>query len=174
MKQLLNAVKHGRNTHCQFGVTFWSPRKRIVLGDDVMIGYRCVFQCDTTVGDKVMIAGESAFLNSDDHNFDIVGKAMWDSGRGDGHDIVVEDDVWIGQGSKVLSGVNIGRGSIVAAGSIVTRDVPRYAMVAGVPAKILRMRFTPEEITQHERIMVGKGAIDPADLTAVSDGDNLP
>ena len=55
--------------------------------------------------------------------------------------IVVEDDVWIGFGAIVMSGVTIGGGSIVAAGAVVTKDVPPYAIVAGVPAKVIRYRF---------------------------------
>ena len=78
---------------------------------------------------------------------------MWESGRGDQYDIVVEDDVWIGHGAIILTPARIGRGAIVAAGSVVTKDVPPYAIVGGVPAKLLRMRFTPEQIEEHERLL---------------------
>lgn len=54
--------------------------------------------------------------------------------------IVVEDDVWIGGGSIILAGVTIGRGAIVAAGAVVNKDVPPYAIVGGVPAKVLKYR----------------------------------
>jgi len=92
-------------------------------------------------------------LNSDDHRFDIVGKTIWESGRGDRFKIVIEDDVWIGHGAIILSPTVIGRGAIVAAGSIVTKDVPQYAIVAGSPARVLRMRFSPEQIAEHERLL---------------------
>ena len=62
-------------------------------------------------------------------------------------DIVLEDDVWIGYRATVLSGVRIGQGAVVAAGSVVTQDVPAYAIVGGVPAKVLRYRF-PEQVRQ--------------------------
>jgi len=102
----------------------------------------------------VLIAACCAFLNRDDHRYDIVGKAIWDSGRGDAHKIVIEDDVWIGHGVIVLSNVTIGRGAVIAAGSVVNKDVPPYGIVGGVPAKVLKMRFTPEQIKEHERILL--------------------
>ena len=55
--------------------------------------------------------------------------------------IVVEDDVWIGYRSTIMSGVHIGKGAIIAAGSLVTKDVPAYAIVGGVPAKVIKYRF---------------------------------
>lgn len=61
--------------------------------------------------------------------------------------LVVEDEVWIGTGTRIFSGVRIGKGAIVAAGSIVTKDVPPYAVVGGNPAKIIRYRFKEDVIT---------------------------
>lgn len=146
-------VRKGRNVHCQWTVRFWSPHRHIVLGDSVGIGHGCIFLADTEIGNKVLIACNVAFLNSDDHRYDCVGKTIWDSGRGDQFKIVVEDDVWIGHGAIILTPARIGRGAIVAAGSVVTRDVPRYAIVGGVPAKTLKMRFSPEQIVEHERLL---------------------
>lgn len=60
--------------------------------------------------------------------------------------VVLEDDVWLGQGVTVLSGVRIGKGACVAAGSLVNKDVPPYAIVGGVPAKVLRYRFSEKII----------------------------
>jgi len=66
-------------------------------------------------------------------------------------EVAVEDDVWIGYGSIVLTGVRIGRGGIVAAGAVVTKDVPPYAIVAGVPARVVGHRHSPEDIPRHEQ-----------------------
>ena len=62
-------------------------------------------------------------------------------------DIVVDDDAWIGYGATVLSGVHIGQGAVVAAGAVVTHDVPPYAIVGGVPAKVIRYRFSEETVS---------------------------
>jgi len=146
-------INCGADVHCQWSTTFWSPHRRIRIGKHVGIGEHCTFLCDVELGNEILIAGYVAFLNSDDHKYDVVGKSIINSGRGDQHAIVVEDDVWIGHGAIILSPARIGRGSIVAAGAIVTSDVPPYSIVAGVPCRIVRMRFTPGQIAEHERLV---------------------
>lgn len=74
--------------------------------------------------------------------------------------IVVNDDVWIGYGATIMSGVHIGQGAVVAAGTVVTKDVPPYAIVGGVPAKVIKYRFN-EEIIQ-ELLKVDYSQIDEA------------
>lgn len=61
-------------------------------------------------------------------------------------DIIVGDDVWIGFGSTILSGVRIGQGAVIAAGALVTKDVPPYAVAGGVPAKVIKYRFNEKTI----------------------------
>ena len=63
-------------------------------------------------------------------------------------DIIVEDDVWFGHGATVLSGVHIGQGAVISAGAVVTKDVPPYAIVGGVPARIIKYRFSDEMINE--------------------------
>ncbi len=72
---------------------------------------------------------------------------------GDDTDIVIEDDVWLGVNSIILSGVVIKKGAIVGAGSVVTKSVEPYSIVAGNPAQLIKQRFTDEEILQHEKLM---------------------
>lgn len=71
-------------------------------------------------------------------------------------DIVIDDDVWIGYGATIMSGVHIGQGAVVAAGAVVTKDVPPYAIVGGVPAKVIKYRFEPEMIKELLKIDYSK------------------
>ena len=66
--------------------------------------------------------------------------------------IVIGNDVWLGRNSLILSGVTIGDGAVVAAGAVVASDVPPYAIAGGVPAKVIRYRFSPEQIAALQRI----------------------
>lgn len=71
--------------------------------------------------------------------------------HGEGHpatkgDVVIGNDVWIGSGVTILSGVNIGDGAVVSAKSVVVKDIPPYAIVGGNPAKVIKYRFSPDQI----------------------------
>ena len=65
-------------------------------------------------------------------------------------DVIIEEDVWCGANVTILKGVRIGRGSIIAAGSVVTRDIPPYTIAAGVPAKVIKQRMSEQEKLNHE------------------------
>jgi len=66
--------------------------------------------------------------------------------------VVIGNDVWIGRNAMIMSGVHIGDGAVVGAGSIITKDVPPYAIVAGNPAKVVRYRFNEDQIERLLRI----------------------
>lgn len=67
--------------------------------------------------------------------------------------IVVNEDAWVGAGCILLSHANIGRGAVIGSGSIVTKEIPPYAVAVGSPTKIIACRFTKEQIMEHERIL---------------------
>ncbi len=81
------------------------------------------------IGNNVIISENVMIRDSDNHAI---------NGRKKSSPIIIEDDVWIGARAIILKGVTIGKGSVVAAGAVVTRDVPPYSLVGGVPAKVLR------------------------------------
>ncbi|MBE5917926.1 MAG: CatB-related O-acetyltransferase [Pseudobutyrivibrio ruminis] len=100
------------------------------------------------IGNFCSIGGDVTFILGGEHRLDflttypvmekILRKKVDTLSKGK---VIVDDDVWIGHGATVLSGVHIMRGAVVAAGAVVTKDVPPYAIVAGVPAKIIKYRF---------------------------------
>lgn len=78
-------------------------------------------------------------------------KARLDTNHKFSNDVIVDEDVWIGARVTLLPGVHVGRGSIVAAGSVVSKDVPAYAIVGGTPAHFIKWKWTIDEILKHEK-----------------------
>lgn len=117
----------------------------IKIGDHCSINHNNIFQAGRqtgtiTLGNHVLTDANVMFV-AYSHAYDTREIPIIDQGYYDAP-IVVEDDVWIGFGAIILAGVTIGRGAIIGAGSVVNKDVPPYAIVGGVPAKVLIMRAT--------------------------------
>ncbi len=91
-----------------------------------------------TIGENVLI-GQYVSFHPQNHVFDDPEVPIKHQGTTE-EGIVIEDDVWIGARVTILDGVRVGRGAVIAAGSVITRDVPPYAVVGGVPAKVLKWR----------------------------------
>lgn len=145
--------KHGKNfIFDPFGAYSY---KTISVGDDVSISIGATFsatESSISIGNKVMF-GPNVTIMGGDHNTSRIGRFMYDIQEkepGDDLPVIIEDDVWVGAGAIILKGVRIGRGSIIAAGAIVIRDIPSYSIAGGVPAKRLKVRWTCEEIMTHE------------------------
>ena len=94
------------------------------------------------IGNNVMM-GPRVSLLAEQHNIERTDIPMKDQGT-TRKGIVIEDDVWLGANCCILDGVTVGRGAVIAAGAIVTKDVPANAIVGGVPAKVIRMRGADE------------------------------
>jgi len=115
-------------------------------GGDITIGYFCSINASTIIyghggtkiGSNVLIAGGCMLIPAN-HNFHDIDKPISKQGLTLGL-ISIDDDVWIGHGCTILSGVNIGKGSIIAAGSVVTKNVEPFSIYAGVPAKKIKDR----------------------------------
>ncbi len=118
----------------------------IEVGDDVSIGDGAIFLSSNSkiiIGNKVMF-GPKVTVVGGDHNTTEVGKFMYDVHEKrpeDDQDVCFEDDVWIGSGAIILKGVKVGRGSIIAAGAVVNKEVYPYSIVGGIPARLISKRF---------------------------------
>lgn len=153
--------KIGKNFHCGRGVFIWG-RNKIVIGDNFYIGKYSSIETDCIIGDNVIIANHVGVVGRYDHNYQEVGTPIrlapqirdknynW---KGSEEITIIEDDVWIGFGAIIMSGVRIARGSIIAAGAIVTKDTEAYSIYAGIPAKKISNRFDNElDLQEHIKL----------------------
>jgi len=129
----------------------------IRIGNDVFINTGACFSAKEgiTIGSKVMF-GPNVTIRGGNHNTSVLGRFMADIHEKRPEDdlpVVIEHDVWVGAGAIILKGVTIGRGSIVAAGAVVTKNVKPYSIVAGVPASLIRYRWSTDEIVEHEKVL---------------------
>lgn len=119
----------------------------------VYIGPGCLIYPKVSIGAYTMFANNVRVLGGD-HKYDIAGTPMMYSGRGEIKPTFIGRDCWIGAYSIIMCGVTIGEGSIIAAGSIVTKDVSPYSIYGGIPAKRIKSRFeTDEEVYKHKRML---------------------
>ena len=134
----------------------------MTIGENVYIGKYCSLETDIVIGNDVLIGNNVGLIGKYDHDYSCLGKSIKDSPwigdpdyqfKGKGLRIVIENDVWIGYGSIIVSGVRIGRGAIVAAGSVVLKDVEPYSIVAGNPAREISKRFIDNQIREHEKVL---------------------
>jgi acetyltransferase-like isoleucine patch superfamily enzyme len=114
----------------------------VILDDDTHIQAACNvkgFLRSVRIGRNVQIAPRCGF-SPYEHNFEDTESPIKEQGIRSAGDIVLEDDVWLGQGVLVLEGVRIGRGAVIGAGAVVSKDIPAYAVAVGVPARVIRFR----------------------------------
>ncbi len=124
-------VDIGRNSYGELNVVTFNNSTHLYIGNHVSIAQHVTFLLDVehtirTISTypfraKILVEGDEAYSKGN---------------------IIVKDDVWIGYGATILSGVHIGQGAVVAAGAVVSKDVPPYAIVGGVPANVIRYRFS--------------------------------
>lgn len=127
----------GSNIYIGDGASFISGISKIIIEDYVMFG-------------------PNVTIRGGDHRIDVVGEYMFNVKvklPENDMDVHIETDVWIGCNATILKGVNIGRGAVVAAGAVVTKNVIPYSIVAGNPARIIKMRFNEDQIKLHEKLL---------------------
>lgn len=131
--------KCGNDVNIGRGASFGTG-EGIELGNHSWLGVNCRIG-QAKIGEFVMMASDVIIL-SQNHNFSDIDQPMVNQGFGSHRPVIVEDDVWIGTRVIILPGRRIGKGAIIGAGSVVTNDVPSYAIVGGNPAGILKYRKT--------------------------------
>ena len=141
----IEAVEVGKESYGKLYIQAFSDKYCLKIGHYCSIGHDVTF----------ILSAEHSLNHLSTYPFlvKIMGKKNEATSKGD---IIIEDDVWIGYGATILSGVRIGRGAVVAAGAIVHSNVPPYAIVAGIPAKIVKFRFEKAIIKELMRMDFGK------------------
>lgn len=129
-------TKCGRQVNIEKGAVFSSG---VELGDRSGIGIDAYIPGRCIIGNDVMM-GPQCFIYSWNHRSDDPTKAMCEQGFTEEEPVVIGDDVWIGSRVTILPGVHIGSHAIIGTGAVVTKDVPEWAIVGGVPAKVLKYR----------------------------------
>lgn len=132
----------------------------VSIGSGTAIGDNCQLIASISqiyIGNKCMF-GPNVIVRGGNHRIDLVGQYMIDITENkkiddNDKDVVIEDDVWIGTNAIILSGCHIGRGSVIGAGSVVTKDVPAYTVHIGTHNTFEKKRFNLEEIRKHEELL---------------------
>lgn len=134
----LEIVSVGKGSYGMLNVQSFSPSsgEKLVIGNYVSIATGVLFILGNNHQMQTITTFPFLSHNSTQSSLDSLSNGP----------ILVDDEVWIGTNSMILSGVSIGKGAVVAAGSIVTKNVPPYAIVGGNPARVIRYRFSPEII----------------------------
>lgn len=150
MKKCGNKVKIHPLTSVYFGLD------NLSIGNDVSIPrYAHIFctEAPLTIGNKVVF-GPAPTIVTGNHRVNVVGKYIVDINEKlpeNDNEVIIEDDIWVGANVTILMGVKLARGSIVAAGAVVTKSCPPYSIIGGVPAGVLKFRFTINEVLIHEK-----------------------
>lgn len=161
-KVIYRKYKIGKGFYSGIRVRIWA-RKTIIIGENFYIGRDSFIESDVIIGNNVIWANRVALVGKYDHHYQQIGvpislasRIRDDSYNWLGVDCltIIEDDVWVGYGSTIISGVRIGTGSIIATGSLVTKDVEPYSIYGGVPAVKLKDRFkTKEDLALHIKLI---------------------
>jgi maltose O-acetyltransferase len=111
----------------------------IIIGNHSGLGINCKVRGPLVIGDDVMM-GPDVIIYTENHETSKTDIPMRGQGSTPAKKVTISSDVWIGARVIILPGVTIGRGAIIAAGAVVSKDVPEYAVVGGVPAKVIKYR----------------------------------
>jgi len=128
----------GKNVNIERKSWFGSGKK-LVIGDNSGLGKNCVVPSNLVIGKDVMM-GPNCFILAANHAIDSIEIPMIQQGHADPKITVIEDDVWIGRQVLFTPGRIVKKGSIIAAGCILTKDFPEYSIIGGNPSTLIRKR----------------------------------
>ncbi len=139
------AIKIGNNVIISKGCVIQAKTGALTLGDKCDIGAHTVISSisSITMEDSVLIAG-NCYIGGARYNLDNLDKPIMEQGIYSRGPITIGKGSWVGAAATILDGVTIGQGCVIGAGAVVSRDIPDYAIVAGVPAKVIRFRKNNE------------------------------
>ncbi len=123
---------------------YFGTGEEIEIGDYSGIGANCIVPKNTIIGKYVMMAPD-VYIIDNNHRFDDIKIPMCFQGKSSNLQTIIEDDCWIGARVMIMPGRRIGKGSIIAAGAVITKDVEPYSVMGGNPAKLIKIRQTVEE-----------------------------
>jgi acetyltransferase-like isoleucine patch superfamily enzyme len=126
--------------------------KDFIAGEYSFVNYDCDICPKVSIGAYTML-GPGVRVFGSDHKIDLPGVAMYFSGRPELKPTTIGKDVWVGGGSIILAGIDIGDGAIIAAGSVVTKNVEAFSIVGGVPARHIKYRFNTNDKVKHIRFL---------------------
>lgn len=127
----------GTNVNIERNAVF-SPA--VSLGDNSGIGINCEVYGPVTIGNDVMM-GPEVIIYTSGHKHDRTDITMIEQGFEEHKPVTIGNDVWIGRRAMIMPGVMIGNGCVIGAGAVVTKDIPDYSVVGGVPAKVIKNRL---------------------------------
>ena len=126
----------GKNVNIERRAYFTPALK---IGDNSGIGINSEIYGPVSIGENVMM-GPEVIIYTSGHNFSNCEIPIIKQGATETKEVIIDDDCWIGRRVIIMPGVHIGRGCVVGAGAIVTKDIPSFSVVGGVPAKIIKYR----------------------------------
>lgn len=135
--------------------TLFTGTRRMNFGSHIYVGPNCTFystSADLTINDYVTF-GPGVVIMTGNHRTDEIGEYIYNvktKKPENDQPVTIESDVWVGANAVILKGVTVSKGCVIGAGSVVTKDTVPYGIYGGIPARLLKMRFTEEQIIEHQ------------------------
>ncbi|MFR9502513.1 MAG: acyltransferase [Rikenellaceae bacterium] len=151
-------VSCGKNVYIRPSLSNIKGYHNITMGNNARINRGATIYCTDAplhVGNNLAL-GPNITIMTGDHRYNVIGTFIRDIHEKTPENdqaVTIEDEIWAGANVTILKGVTVGRGSVIASGAILTKSCPSYSIVGGIPAKVLKFRFSIEEVLEHEKVL---------------------